>query len=273
MNQLAHRQHFRATELEAAAGIGLGIERCVGDRLGDVGDEHRLEACARADDRHCRRRLDHAGEAIHEGVLRAEHDRRADDRRLREGRAHRGFALALGAGIVDRRCRIGADRRDMHQRPGARRGGGLGDVARALDMDKVHLAGEDADQIDHRVTAGDSAADGIGLGDVGRDKLGLAEAAQWLHKKGALGVAPDDPHPHAALQQRLRDIAPQEPATAEQRHQLCHRQTILVSKSQSAVALPPPRQENKHREKIAVDSPANPPLSAAAYPVPRWRNW
>src|SRR3546814_7360289 len=56
-----------------------------------------------------------AGEAVHEIVFLAEHDRRPDDSGAGEGGAHGLLALALAAAIVRLGRRIGADGREMDE--------------------------------------------------------------------------------------------------------------------------------------------------------------
>jgi HAMP domain-containing protein len=48
------------------------------------------------------------------------------------------------------------------------------------------------------------------------------ERAQRLQEKGVRRIALGDPHARARAQQRLRHIAPQEPASAKDRNQLVH---------------------------------------------------
>ena len=175
-----------------------------------------LEPPIRADHRQDRRQPRHPGEAVDEIVLLAERDRGADDRRGRESGADRALALALGAAISAFALRIGADRRDVDERRQAGRGGGLGDVARALDMDFVKRPLEDADQVDRGIGPGERGGDGGLVGHVGADELDLAEPAQRLEEPGAPGVAPGDADAHAGLQQRLGDVAAEKAAAAEQ---------------------------------------------------------
>ena len=95
--------------------------------------------------------------------------------------------------------RIGADRRDMDQRRHARRGGRLGDVARAVDMDAVEIALEDADQVDDRVARPGRRRRPRLVGEVGADELDLAEPAERLQEEGAARLALGDADPAPAL--------------------------------------------------------------------------
>ena len=128
----------------------FGIAERIGDRFADIARKDRLELHARPQDRNDRRGH-HARKAIHELVLPPEHDRGTQDGGVREGVAHRRFTLPLGPGIGRRAIRIRADRRDMDERVRTGLARGLRHGARAIDMDRLHLAAHHADQIDDRI--------------------------------------------------------------------------------------------------------------------------
>ena len=95
-------------------------------------------------------------------------------------------------------------------------------MARAVDMDRLELALEDADEVDHRVAALDRAPHLIGVAYVGGDELGLAEPAQRLEEIGLARVALRDSDARAGLVERLGDIAADETAAAEKCDQPVH---------------------------------------------------
>ena len=80
-------------------GYGPAFRR-IGDRLGDIADESRLEfRVTAADQRQHRRDAGKRGESVEETVFRPEQDRGAHDHRLRLRRQHQPFRGRLGASI------------------------------------------------------------------------------------------------------------------------------------------------------------------------------
>ena len=139
---------------------------------------------------------------------------RLEDRRLAGG---------LGAGIVGRRIRVGADRRNVDERVdagGARR---LGDGAGAESMDGVETLAavlvEDGDEIDDRVGVGDGAIDRPAIAEIGLDRLDPADHAERLQVTGEIGPADGGADAPAALEERAHDMAADETGAAEDRHQ------------------------------------------------------
>ncbi len=178
--------------------------------------------------------------------------------------AHRRFALPLGPGIGRRAIRIRADRRDMDERVRTGLARGLRHGARAVDMDRLHLAAHHADQIDDRIGPLDRARHRVRPGDVGRHELGLAQSALRAQEIGLARIALRHPDARARLHQFACDIAAQKAPAADQRHQLVRHDRPYSPDFLCTAPLP---------RKKAVDKDSNPTLKAQAYPVPRWRNW
>src|SRR3546814_8082096 len=101
-------------------------------------------------------------EPVDEAILAPEHDRRPRDRRGGEGRAHRRLAQSFRPAISRPRFAIGADRREMHQCPAPGGGTGFGDMPRAFDMERLKIAIQHPDQVDHRIRAGDGTRKTVG---------------------------------------------------------------------------------------------------------------
>ena len=120
----------------------------------------------------------------------------------------------------------------MDQRGDAGGGRRLGDIGGALMLDRVEIAAEDADQVDDDVAAVQGAGDGVGLADIGRDELGLAQIAERLHLDRIGEVALGDAHARAACHQRLGDLAPEKAAAAEDGYQIVlhHARPMLFEK-------------------------------------------
>src|SRR3546814_2733940 len=68
------------------------------------------------------------------------------------------------------RFAIGADRREMHQCPAPGGGTGFGDMPRAFDMERLKIAIQHPDQVDHRIRAGDGTRKTVGPAHVGGDE-------------------------------------------------------------------------------------------------------
>ncbi len=127
--ELSKRFHFRPAEF-----VGGGRARTVlgggDDRGRDVADEDRLETrLAAADQGQYRQPSRHRGKAVEEVVFGAEHDGWPHDRGRGHGGQSRLFARRLATGVLRRRARVRADRRNMHE-PRIYLGGGLGDARR-----------------------------------------------------------------------------------------------------------------------------------------------
>jgi hypothetical protein len=142
----------------------------------------------------------------------------------------------------------------------------------------LEVAGEHADEVDDGVGTLHRATGGRRIGDARRHELGLAQSAERLQIIGVRRIALGDPHARAGLHQFLRDIAAKKAATAEQRHQGHH---LSLPDSDAAPQRPSHRNASTCRAMQVrapwptpqVDKPATGHLKAAAYPVPRWRNW
>src|SRR3546814_10067298 len=65
------------------------------------------------------------------------------------------------------------------------------------------------------IRAGDGTRKTVGPAHVGGDELRLPEPAERLQKPRLAGIALRDPHARARLEQRLRHIAADEPATTD----------------------------------------------------------
>ena len=116
--------------------------------------------------------------------------------------------------------RVGGDRGDVNQRPGASFARGLGDVARAVDMHGIHPASEDSDEIDDCRRALDRVADAVCLGDVGLLEAELPDLRERLEEIGVAGVPARDADPHALLEQIFADVAADEAVAPENRDKL-----------------------------------------------------
>ena len=109
------------------------------------------------------------------------------------GKAARTAALAFALGARHRRSRPSgsapiAETWTSAGTPAAAAASAT--LPRALDMDLVEIALEDADQVDRRRRRPrTAAATCVPVGDVGADELDLAETAQRLEEKGALRLA------------------------------------------------------------------------------------
>ena len=77
----------------------------------------------------------------------------------------------------------------MDQRASAGVARCFGDVPRSIDVDRLHLPAEHADEVDDRAGAIDGTADAFGIGDVRLDETELADLAQRLDELGVARVA------------------------------------------------------------------------------------
>ena len=107
----------------------------------------------------------------------------------------------------------------MHQRSGAGARRLLRDDAGAFGLYGFEIALEDADQIDDGGGALDGAGDRFAAGDVGGDEVELTDGGERLQEEGAARMALGDADPDARLEQRFADVAADESAAAEDRHQ------------------------------------------------------
>ncbi len=189
--QFAHRQDVRTAQLIGLAAMGFGVGDGHGDRLRATSPTWAGWNWLRRGER--RARPSHCVIMPAKRLVRPsswpKSSRGADDRRPGEGGAHGGFALALGAAIVGVAVRIGAERGDMHQcaETGFRRS--LGDVLGAGHMDGLHVALENADEIDRGSGALEHARDLVRrrvMSQVG--ELRTAQAAERRGHTRARGV-------------------------------------------------------------------------------------
>ena len=103
--------------------------------------------------------------------------------------------------------------------------GGAGIRRRARDaVGRCHVDGveglpaalvEDAGEIDHRIRAGDGAADRRLVAHVGLDRNDLADIAARPQESGELRPPGRDADAVALMREPLNDMAPEEPAAAE----------------------------------------------------------
>ena len=116
---------------------------------------------------------------------------------------------------------VGADARHMNETLDASGGCGLGDGARAGDMDRlVPLAAAlewDAGRIDHGLAAGDRGCHRLGVSKIGPHHGDLADVACGLYRFRKLDPAHGDAHAHALLRQRPHNGPADEAAAAENR--------------------------------------------------------
>src|SRR5699024_1874928 len=91
-----------------------GIERCHGDRLGEIPHVYGLEIAPSRDDRK-EGQPRHRSKAIGEIIFGAENQRWSDDGGVWKGLADYLFTLALGATVVRFRIGVGRDCRDVDQ--------------------------------------------------------------------------------------------------------------------------------------------------------------
>src|SRR3546814_13952056 len=83
-------------------------------------------------------------------------------------------------------------------------GTGFGDMPRAFDMERLKIAIQHPDQVDHRIRAGDGPRKTVGPAHVGGDELRLPAPAERLQKSRLAVIALRDPHAPALLEPRLR---------------------------------------------------------------------
>ena len=81
---------------------------------------------------------------------------------------------------------------------------------------------QDADQVDHRVGAGDGARDRGAVADVGGDRRHLPDHAGGLQEQGLVRAAHRDPHQPPGARQIGHHIASDEPRSTEHRCQALH---------------------------------------------------
>src|SRR3546814_17114184 len=79
-------------------------------------------------------------------------------------------------------------------------GTGFGDMPRAFDMERLKIAIQHPDQVDHRIRAGDGTRKTVGPAHVGGDAFRLPDTAARRPKPRLAGIALPDPHPHPRLE-------------------------------------------------------------------------
>ncbi len=195
------------------------LER-LGNRQRRVVDVERLQLRLRAEHRHHRPARNQPGEQVHEPVVLAEQHRGAHHGRLGERRAHARLAFALGRRVAAVGARVGADRRDVDERPGPGRRRSLGRRAGALDLQRPLPGAERADEVGRRVRALHRRGEARGIAHVAAHELDLPEAGQRAQAERLLRVALGDAQPRAAPQQLLREMRAEKAAAADQHDQL-----------------------------------------------------
>jgi hypothetical protein len=83
-------------------------------------------------------------------------------------------------------------------------------------------------------------ADGFAIGHVGADEPELADLAQRLDEVGVARLAGHDPNARAGLEQLFADVAADEAATAENRHELGIKHQVATSRWRGALTRRPP---------------------------------
>jgi len=218
-DQVAHRQNVRSAEFRHVPRKRRGIGQDLDDRGGDIGDIDRLAAPARPHHGHHRQGRDHSGEHVDEAAFAAEQDRGTNDDCLGKSVTYRILACRLGAAIFGRGLAVGPCRGDMDEAADPGRSSDPGRIGRPDNMQSAIVAAAHPNEIHHRVGAFECAREGLGLADVSRHELGLAEPAQGFEKKGLAGIALRNADTRAGREQFLRDIAAEKSATTNQRYQ------------------------------------------------------
>src|SRR4051812_6816168 len=103
----------------------------------------------------------------------------------------------------------------MDERLGAGAFGCLGNVPRAIDMNRLHLAPEYADEVHRGDRPVERAPDVVRIGDVGSDEAELPDRTERLDCVGAARIALRHAHSDAAPEQIFADVAADETAAAE----------------------------------------------------------
>ena len=188
-----------------------------GHGMADIPGKHRLKLGGAADDRDNRQRPDQAGKAVDKGIFAPENNRRPQDHRLGKGRAHSGFAFALGPAIGRSAVGIGANGRHMNKCFDAGLCRGLRNMAGPGDMNLVHI-GKAAHQIDHRIGPINGRGQRVGPRNICRDIGDLAQIRLRLQIIGIFGAAFGHADAGTAAQQGLNHIAAHKTATAKNRH-------------------------------------------------------
>jgi hypothetical protein len=83
-------------------------------------------------------------------------------------------------------------------------------------------------------------ADGVAIGHVGADEPELANLAERLDEVGVARLAGDDPGARAGLEQLLANVAADEAAAAENRHELGIEHRVATSRWCGALTRRPP---------------------------------
>jgi len=127
------REHLGTAEFVDRAGLARAFTD-IRDRRRHVADVHGLETGPPADQGQHGRGTCHGGEPIEQAVLGPEHERRTENDGLGKGFENRSLTLGLGAPVLARRCRTGADRRDVHEATGSGLARTSGHGPRPADM-------------------------------------------------------------------------------------------------------------------------------------------
>ena len=138
-----------------------------------------------------------------------------------------GLAFRLCSCVIAFRVHIGPDGRDLDQ-PGDtlfRRDARHAFSAFGLDRIEPVLAafGKDADTVDRRVRPLHRRPDGGIVPDIAQDRLDLPHDTIGPHEKRFVRAPHGHPYTPPRLCHTARDISPDEPRTAVDRHELGHR--------------------------------------------------
>jgi hypothetical protein len=99
-------------------------------------------------------------------------------------------------------------------------GGGFCQMARAIDMDRVHLPTEYTAQVDDRGRTMNCSANAFRIGDVGPDEAELPDLAERLDDIGLARIALRDPDTNAGFHQEFANVTADESTTAEDGYKL-----------------------------------------------------
>ena len=127
--------------------------------------------------------------------------------------------MPLGAGIVGRSVRVRTDGADVDKIVDALVRTGLGEGARALDVEGVESLltglGEHGHEVDHGVGALDGARDRVGVAEVGLDELHLADIADDLEVEAEMRAAHGHAHAPAVVDELADHVLADEAGAAE----------------------------------------------------------
>ena len=116
-----------------------------------------------------------SGKHVDELVVRAEQHRRTQDRCLGECGQDGCFARRLGLRISRGGCRVGTQRRNMHEGRSTRSARSCSDPTSACALQRIEIASKGTDKIDHCVSPGQRPAEALRIGHIAARELQLAK--------------------------------------------------------------------------------------------------